>query len=83
MDKVLVEIQVPAINEVYDAFIPVDVQLGQVTELVGRLVEKLSDGNFRFSNTTVLCNAETGNIYDINIVVEELKIKNGSRFILI
>ena len=83
MNKVLVEVKVPTIGETYDVFIPLDLQLGQVTELVGRLVEKLSDGNFRYNKTTVMCSGDTGNVYDINVVVDELDIKNGSQFILI
>ena len=83
MNKVLVEIKVPTIGETYDVFIPLDLQLGQVTELVGKLVEKLSDGNFRYNKTTVMCSGDTGNVYDINVVIDELDIKNGSQFILI
>ena len=83
MNKVLVEVKVPTIGETYDVFIPLDLQLGQVIELVGKLVEKLSDGNFKYSRTTVMCSRNTGNIYDINVVVDELDIKNGSQLILI
>ena len=83
MERVLVEILVPAINQVFDMFIPLDEQLGMVVYLVGNLIEHLTDGNFKYSSETILCNAQSGEIYDINIIIDELDIKNGSQFILI
>lgn len=83
MNKVLVEVLLPASGEVYDLRIPLDSQLGEVAMLIVKQLEDLSKGRFIANDTTVLCDAESGEILDINKFVAELEIKNGSRLMLI
>lgn len=83
MNKVLVEVLLPASGEVYDVRIPLDSQLGEVAALVKKQLENLSKGRFVANDTTVLCDAKSGKILDINKFVAELEIKNGSRLMLI
>lgn len=83
MNKVLVEVLLPASGEVYDVRISLDSQLGEVAMLIVKQLEDLSNGRFIANDTTVLCDAESGKILDINKFVAELGIKNGSRLMLI
>ncbi len=83
MDKVIVEIFVPALNVTYDVFIPTHSPLSSVLELVKKAVTELSDGHFRADGSTVLCHREDGTIMDINLSVYELGIHNGSKLMLI
>lgn len=83
MNKVLVEVLLPASGEVYDVRIPLDSQLGEVAVLIMQQLETLSKGRFIANNTTVLCDAKSGEILDINKFVVELGIKNGSKLMLI
>ena len=82
-NKVLVEVFLPASGEKFDVFIPLDSQVGEVTMLMAKLLEDLSKGKFSANEATVLCDAHTGDIYDVNMFVAELNIKNGSQFMLI
>jgi len=82
-NKVLVEIYVPASGECFDVYIPLESRVSEVLRLTAAIITDLSDGVFISNKDTVLCDAETGNVYDVNIAVAELGIKNGSRLMLI
>lgn len=83
MNKILVEVFLPASGEVYDVRLPLDSQLGEVAMLIMKQLEGLSKGRFIANSTTVLCDASSGEILDINKFVAELGIKNGSKLMLI
>lgn len=76
MNKVLVEIFLPAADQSYDVYIPLESQMSEVLTLVSMLVTDLSDGKFKAMGSEVLCDAETGIIFNINMPVAELGIKN-------
>lgn len=83
MDKVLVEISVPAASRSFDVFIPQTSKMSEVLSLVAKSLSDLSGGKFKPDNTTVLCDAQSGKIFNINLSVYELEIKNGSKLMLI
>ncbi|MBQ5994624.1 MAG: methyltransferase [Clostridia bacterium] len=83
MDKVLVEIFVPVANMSYDVFIPQTSLMSEVLSLVVDSITSLSQGKFKGDETSVLCDAQTGSIFNINLSIYELGIKNGSRLMLI
>jgi hypothetical protein len=81
--KVLVEVLVPASGEKYDVFIPLTVRMGEVAQMVSSVINDLSAGRFRATEQTMLFNADTGVAYNVNTVVAELNIQNGTRLMLI
>lgn len=83
MDKVLVEINVPAAGTSYDVFIPQTSKMSEIVQLVSKSIADLSGGKFKPDSSTILCDAESGSIFNINLSVYELEIKNGSKLILI
>ena len=83
MDKVLVEIFVPVAGQSYDVFIPQSVKMSEIILLVSKSIADLSAGKFKPDASTILCDADSGNIFNINLSVYELEIKNGSRLMLI
>ena len=82
MNKLLVEIYVPAIGNSYDVFIPHNARVFELLPLISEAVEKLSNGLF-VPNAPVLCNGVTGVIYYSRLTVEDMKLKNGSKLMLI
>jgi hypothetical protein len=83
MNKILVNIYIPILNESYDIFIPAQSQLFVVTELIKRAVSELSGGQFMPAADTVLARKTTGEILDGNRTVFELAIGNGTKLMLI
>ena len=81
--KLLVEIAVPAAEKKFDVRIPSDSTVAEVTALAAAALTELSDGKFRADSETVLCDADTGRIYDINMTVAEHGIQTGARLMLI
>lgn len=83
LDKILVEIFLPAINQSYDVYIPLDSRLHEVEALFMGAFAELSGGYFTASHKTVVCDRITGNQLDINKSALELGLHNGSRLMLI
>ena len=83
MNKVLVNVYIPILNQSYDIFIPLQLQLFEITELIKRAVSELSEGQFIPSPDTVLARKATGEILNVNGTVFELNIGNGTKLMLI
>jgi len=83
MDKVLVEIFVPAASRSFDVFIPQTSKMSEIVALVSKSLSDLSGGKFKPDSSTILCDAKNGQIFNINLSVYELEIKNGSKLMLI
>lgn len=83
MNKVLVEISLPAAGKSFDVYLPLESQMSEVVMLVSALLSDLSDGKYKANDNAVLCDAATGIIYNINMAVAELGITNGSKLMLI
>lgn len=82
-NKALVEVIIPAAGAKFDAFIPLDSKMSQVLKLLAHVMSEMSAGKYKASDDAVLCDADTGIIFNINMEVAELHIKNGSRLMLI
>lgn len=83
MNKVIVNVYVPILNISYDIFIPVQLQIFEVTELVKKAVFELSEGRFMPTFDTAISIRASGEILDINSTVFELGIGNGTKLMLI
>ena len=83
MEKVLVEVYIPALEMTFDAFVPLQSQMSEVLELVKKAAAEMSDGRFVANRNTAICHREDGTIININLSVFELEIRNGSKLMLI
>ncbi len=83
MNKILIEVYVPVAEAEYDIFVSTNLMMYEVIELVSKVITEMSEGLYAAGNDAVLCNREDGTIYNINLSVEELGLKNGSRLMLI
>lgn len=83
MDKILIEVFLPAANKSFEIYIPLDLKFHEVTFLVSKTVSELSNGLFTSNDDSILCERETGNILNINMSAKELKLKNGSKLMLL
>ena len=83
MDKVLVEVFVPVLGSSFDIFIPLQSMMYEVLELIKKAIVDLSNGRFISNQNTTICHREDGSIININLSVYELKIRNGSKLMLI
>ena len=82
-NKYLVELRVPEIEEVYSVYLPVQKKVGTVILLLTKAIHELSRETYPLTYQNSLYDAETGEKYDINQLVKDSNIDNGSKLILI
>lgn len=81
-NKVLVEVVVPSIEKRYDVYIPINRKIGNVIELLSKMIEDLSNGEFKATGTNTLFNEDNGESYEMDVLVLNTNIRNGSKIIL-
>jgi hypothetical protein len=83
VDKILIELFIPAVNQTYDVYIPISSKMHEIEGLLTKAIGDLSDGYFALSEDTALCDRITGAILDVNLSASELGFHNGSKLMLI
>ena len=81
-NKVCVELIVPAIEERYNVFIPINKKTLEVIYLLSKAINEMTNGSFGISSELSLINGNTGLMYDIDRTFLENGILNGSKVIL-
>lgn len=83
MNKIIIEVHIPSINKIYDAKIPKDIQIWEVTKLLSDMIAATHPGMYADSNEAVLCDFVEGTMLPINKLVDEAGLVNGSRVLLV
>ncbi len=83
MEKVLIEVYVPAIEESYDIFVPLKCMVYELLILISDTISNVSSNRYIHNKDSMLCYREDGAILDINATAEEAGIKNGLQLLLI
>lgn len=81
-NKILIELIVPGLDEVYDIYIPINKKIGSIINLLQKSIFELSDGVYIPTTNTFLYSGENGEKYDINAIVKDTNIRNGCRVVL-
>lgn len=82
-NKINVDIIVPSINETYNLFIPINKKVGEIIKLLNQAINELTNGDFPITNKLSLVNLINGDVYDINKLVKDNGILDGSKLVLI
>ena len=82
MEKLLVEVHSPAANIAYDIIVPNNMQIGEITTLVGRMFTQLSGGTYQFTGKGVLIERDSGYLFDPNQLVRHSRLRNGTNLVL-
>ena len=83
MNKILINLYVPNLNQHYDLFIPVNEFIWKINKLGVKSISDLSDGKLLMNQNYVIANIETGKIYDNNDIVINTDIRNTTKLVLI
>lgn len=83
MNKVLVRLIVPSLNNSYDIFIPVNEYIWKVTKLMVKSVFDLSRIDLDITKKYALINQTTGKMYGINEKIIETDIRNATELVLL
>lgn len=82
MNKLLISIEVPSIEEHYDLFIPINKKMGTIKKYVIKSIHELSGGILE-EKTYLFFDIDTGAKYDNNVYVKDSGIKNGARIMMV
>ena len=82
-NKVLVSVNVPILENNYDIYFPVNRKISNVIKMIKSSLQGLSQGSFDMDKQYVLYNKDNGEPYDMNMLVRESNIRNGSSVILL
>ena len=82
-NKVLVELVVPTIESTFDIYLPINKRIGNIITLLNKTVSELSEGCYEGTPTTALYNRETSQKYEINTLLYNTDIRNGTTLILL
>lgn len=81
-NKVNVDLIVPSIGERYNIFIPVNKTVGEVIVILNNTINNMT-GYFPIVNNLSILDVMDNKIYDINMVIKNSGIKNGTVLALI
>ena len=82
-NKILIRLIVPEVDECYDIFIPINVRVGTIINLINKTLMELTNGGFEQNNKRKLYNVDNSSAYDINDLVRNTNIRNASNVIFL
>lgn len=83
MNKLMIELYLPAAGTSYDIRIPGDSRIGEMIPLIETCMSELADGYFVPNENSILCDRKTGVVLDMNLTANEMGILNGTKLMLI
>lgn len=82
MNKLLISIEVPSIEQNFDLFIPINKKMGTIKKYVIKSIHELSGGILK-EKTYLFFDIDTGTKYPNNVYVKDSGIKNGARIMMV
>lgn len=83
MNKILVSVKVPTIEEEYDLLIPIGEKMSEVLLLIQKSIHELSGGYYMINEEANLYDSIGGKVINKNNIVRFSGLKNGSKVILL
>lgn len=82
MDKILICLQVPAISRSFDLFVPLDMKINELTEVIVKGVVEMSNNSYISSNEESL-NLKNNTLLNPCFTLKAYGIKDGEEIFLI
>lgn len=82
MNKILINLFVPSINEKFDILVLENKKLSEIKQLIIEGITNLTNDNLKNVDNLILCNQETGVMYNLEYTVKENLITDGTKLIL-
>lgn len=83
MERVIVEVFLPATGRKYDVRLPLDMNVRAVSGMVAKALADLSEGAYLASPTSFLAWKDSGRLLDSHKTLRECAVKNTSQLMLI
>ena len=83
MNKVLINLYVPMLDNTFDIFIPVNEYVWKINKLIVKSLSDLTFNTLDVDEEYIIINPKTGKIYDNNEIILETDIRNLTKLLLI
>ena len=83
MNKVLIKLYVPLLEEKYELWLPLNKKIANVIILLVKAINELSGGIYNVKEMPLLYDKWSGRPFNINLTIREANIRNGAEIILI
>ncbi len=83
MDKVLVAIHAPSVNVFYDAFVPLDVPVGELIQVISQACNDMTNGKYEISGVEILSLKDPDILLNPRRTLREYNIRDGMQLYLI
>ena len=80
--RVYVVIEMPVLDKKIELLVPIDRRIHDLISVLKKAIPELDD-DFYERREPVIMGKTTGELYDMNVVIKNTNIKNGTRLILI
>ncbi len=80
--RVYVIIEIPILDKKYELLVPIDRRIHDLITVLKKAIPELST-DFYERRDPVMISKTSGEIYDMNVVIKNTNIKNGTRLLLI
>lgn len=83
MNKVLVTVYVPLLDDKFDLFIPINKKIGTIKQVLINSINEISNNSIYRLEELKLYEKDTCKLLENNVYVKSSEIKNGSSLILL
>lgn len=83
MEDLFVQIYLPSFNKTFDLKVSKLLKVYELQNMVYTLLKSEVNTNFLKKSKPILCDKESGAIFNINLSLQELHLRNGSQLMLI
>ena len=83
MNRILIKLYVPMIEEQYDIWIPLNKNIYNIIIILSQAINELNRGYYQPKEIPILYNRANGKIYDLKIKIIDTDIRSGTELVLI
>lgn len=83
MRKVLIGLQIPAAQKHFDIFVPADLNIRELTELLAKGVVELCDGQYLYSGQEMLARKDPETLLDPEQTLSSYGIRDGAQLVML
>lgn len=80
--KILIKLFLPELEQSYEMYIPVNRTVGQVIELINKVVNDITLNIYPVKEGLQLMNRRDNTLYDYNELIRNTNIRNGTELIM-
>jgi len=83
MERIIVEIFLPAAGKKFDVRVPLDLNVGVLSGMIAKALSDLSDNNYLPSGSSFLAWKDTGILLDNTKTMRQCGVRNTSKLLMI